>query len=567
HVPQMVSVALLVVSLGYVLIQKLRTKRLDAWGLFVAALSLGGVLAGKFSGPAPMNLAVFFLTMFLAQRAIPWTQWVLERLLKPKGSVLAHPPTPQDSASLKPNLPKGPVALGVLFVLSFFGLGFLGAATSWGALILVSAVSAGVLFLIGRRVVNVVREARKYPDFGYGAMKVAFMIGMAALGFFGGAFVFGLGALWQNISSALPMAFLGYWFGDVLLVKMLGAQPLSKFPRDFQRWNPIIQKVAAMDKNGEKKIPAPKAYLVPVRVINAGVVGRDEKHSSLFIFAGMRELPDEDFEAILTHEYSHITKRHVLVNTLSSVLATAIANTSYAFLWAAGAKTALVHFGLIANPVYGGLAGLVVGLVALLLTNVVARAVSKLFHSLQERAQEKTGATAKVQSWVGSAGTAVANTGPGLLKLFTALYAPVIAMFLQLGVSRVQELEADYYGARRSDNPQGLINVFEKLGRKPEATGFTQKQIDEEFRRVVRRSFWSWFFSPLSTLKSVVLNHANSIFFVETRVPLSSTYEQFLRRWFGPDWLEELHLTHPTLAHRVEKLKEMLGGRKGPPTE
>lgn len=54
--------------------------------------------------------------------------------------------------------------------------------------------------------------------------------------------------------------------------------------------------------------------------------------------------------------------------------------------------------------------------------------------------------------------------GGGITALLTLILAPIAAMLLQLGLSRQREYSADATGARMVGNPYGLISALEKLG-------------------------------------------------------------------------------------------------------
>lgn len=80
-------------------------------------------------------------------------------------------------------------------------------------------------------------------------------------------------------------------------------------------------------------LPLPKIYLIPDSAINAFACGRNPKHASIALTAGAAEkLQNEELEAVIAHELSHIKNYDILLMTVVIVLIGIIALLSDWFL-------------------------------------------------------------------------------------------------------------------------------------------------------------------------------------------------------------------------------------------
>jgi heat shock protein HtpX len=70
---------------------------------------------------------------------------------------------------------------------------------------------------------------------------------------------------------------------------------------------------------------------------------------------------------------------------------------------------------------------------------------------------------ARMGFWFGGGGEN-RERGGGLTALLMLILAPLAALLLQLGVSRLREFQADASGAQMVGHPYGLISALEKLG-------------------------------------------------------------------------------------------------------
>ena len=153
---------------------------------------------------------------------------------------------------------------------------------------------------------------------------------------------------------------------------------------------------------GRAGIPKPRIYWVPDRAPNAFATGRGPNHAVIAVTAGLLDLLDRDeLEGVLAHELSHVLNRDVLISTVAATLA---------------------------------------GTVSLL---------------------------ARLAGWTALlGGQRRDDDGPSpLAALVLMIVAPLIALIVQLAVSRSREFGADATGARLAGSPLGLASALDKLHR------------------------------------------------------------------------------------------------------
>lgn len=120
--------------------------------------------------------------------------------------------------------------------------------------------------------------------------------------------------------------------------------------------------------------------------------------------------------------------------------------------------------------------------------------------------------------WLGGGSGRSRNGNSSLLLLVAAILIPIGASFVQLGISRGDEYSADEYGAKLTRNPSGLISALNKISSKVQTKGFTRKGS-----------------SP----------------------PSPATGSLWIVNPFRGGSLVELFSTHPSLPHRVERLRKV----------
>lgn len=148
-------------------------------------------------------------------------------------------------------------------------------------------------------------------------------------------------------------------------------------------------------------IPKPKVCIVPTEVPNAFATGRNPKRGVLAVTEGiMRALSWRELEGVIAHELGHIRNRDTLVATVAATLAGAIGMASHS-----------AQFGMM----FGG------------------------------RDRETS------------------NPATMIMLLVMAIFAPIIAMMVQMAISRTREYGADRAGAEYTGDPEALASALERL--------------------------------------------------------------------------------------------------------
>lgn len=150
-------------------------------------------------------------------------------------------------------------------------------------------------------------------------------------------------------------------------------------------------------------LPMPRVYTVPSTSPNAFATGRNPKHAAIACTEGILKLLSKDeLRGVLAHEVSHIKNRDILITTIAATIAGVISYIANMAGWAA---------------MFGGFGG-----------------------------------------------NRDNNGGNNLVRLLVlAIITPIIAMLLQLAISRSREYLADETGAKTIHNPIALAHALEKI--------------------------------------------------------------------------------------------------------
>ncbi len=149
-------------------------------------------------------------------------------------------------------------------------------------------------------------------------------------------------------------------------------------------------------------IPMPKVYVIPKDTPNAFATGRNPKNAAVACTTGIMELlSTTELKGVIAHEMAHIKNRDILIATIAATIAGII---SYAAMMARFAA------------IFGGFGG-----------------------------RDGEG-------------------GQNIVSLLVlAILAPLIAVIIQLAISRSREYHADEIGAKMIHNPHALAEALHKL--------------------------------------------------------------------------------------------------------
>lgn len=149
-------------------------------------------------------------------------------------------------------------------------------------------------------------------------------------------------------------------------------------------------------------LPMPRVYVIPSAQPNAFATGRNPDHAAVAVTEGIMQMLDRDeLAGVIGHELAHIKNRDILIGTIAATLAGAITMLANMAQWAL---------------IFGGFGG----------------------------SDDDEGASP-------------------LAMLPMIIIAPIVAMLIQMAVSRSREYIADEEGARIAGNPRWLARALRKL--------------------------------------------------------------------------------------------------------
>ncbi len=126
-----------------------------------------------------------------------------------------------------------------------------------------------------------------------------------------------LGVGYIPLAIIASVMILAQWFfSDKIVLWSSGAKIVSK--EEYPSLHEIVERLST--NNG---LPKPKVAMVNSHVPNAFATGKSPKSSLVAVTTGILDLLDNDeLEAVIGHELSHVRSRDVLVLTLASVFST-----------------------------------------------------------------------------------------------------------------------------------------------------------------------------------------------------------------------------------------------------
>jgi heat shock protein HtpX len=207
------------------------------------------------------------------------------------------------------------------------------------------------------------------------------------------------------IVVAIAQSFSAYWWSDKVALAISGAHEVDKAqaPELYR----IVENLSIT-----AGLPMPRVYVIDDPSPNAFATGRDPQHSALAVTSGLlAKLDKPELEGVIAHEFSHVGNYDIRLSSIIVVLVGFVVLMSDFFLrytfWGGGGRRN--------NNSGDGQVGAILMLVGIVL----------------------------------------------------ALLSPLIAMLMQLAISRKRELLADADGALLTRNPNGLADALEKITTDP----------------------------------------------------------------------------------------------------
>jgi heat shock protein HtpX len=124
------------------------------------------------------------------------------------------------------------------------------------------------------------------------------------------------------VFGVLLTAAAAYWYGDRVVLGMLGAREL------------VAAEAPALHSTAERlaaaaRVAKPRLYLIPDGFPRALSAGRGPRGSAVVVSRGLLgALPPAELEGVIAHELAHVRSRDVLVQSVAVVLAVALVELS-----------------------------------------------------------------------------------------------------------------------------------------------------------------------------------------------------------------------------------------------
>ncbi|MCR4296418.1 MAG: M48 family metalloprotease, partial [Elusimicrobia bacterium] len=424
----------------------------------------------------------------------------------------------------------------------------------------------------------------KWPAFHYWAKSLLMLGSMAGIGVLLSFTVFGVTSLLTNLGIAAVLAFVPFFFAKKIIKLVMKAKPTTKEqdPEFFEIMEGLRDRInAGRRAKGKKEIPMPEMVIDPMDAPNAYATGRSPFAAMVGVTRGIKAMtlepeivrdgvvrliastdagtkefkvfrraiagsvsgvsadakPSEVASAVLkadraelkalgvrmlrgvlSHEFSHVMDRHMLSGSIGGAIASGVAFASYGVMWAVGHAKLVVQKALGMGPKQA---------------------------PEDERAASVEGPGSKTHAVDPISTGVILKSLPALLRLFAALWAPVVLQVLQMASSRNNEGMADEDGALLSEDPESLALALGLLTTWRPGAGFRLPGA------AVPRA---------ASLQHIMI--VNPLEQLEQAGALPKTSASG-----GPtradDLIFELFITHPNTGVRIRKLWDMSEAMRG----
>lgn len=154
-------------------------------------------------------------------------------------------------------------------------------------------------------------------------LKTVLLLGLlSGLLLAGGQALGGHNGLVLGLVIAIGINFFSYFFSEKLALAAYRAQPVSptENPEIYRRLGPLTQSLCRrMD------LPMPRLWVIPDESPNAFATGRNPRHASVAVTAGiLRLMNDHELAGVIAHELGHVRNRDILISSVAATIATAI---------------------------------------------------------------------------------------------------------------------------------------------------------------------------------------------------------------------------------------------------
>jgi len=147
----------------------------------------------------------------------------------------------------------------------------------------------------------------------------ALMTGLTLLFVWFGGMIAGQTGMILAFLAASGMNFYAYYYSDQQVLKHYNAIPV-----DHTSASGLYNIVLKLTQKAN--LPMPTLYIIPEQQPNAFATGRNYEHAAVAVTQGLLDLmTEEEVEAVIAHELSHIKHYDILIGTVTASIAGAIA--------------------------------------------------------------------------------------------------------------------------------------------------------------------------------------------------------------------------------------------------
>ena len=147
----------------------------------------------------------------------------------------------------------------------------------------------------------------------------ALMIGLTLLFIWFGGMIGGRTGMVIAFLIAGGMNFYAYYYSDKQVLKHYHAIPVDR--TNASGLYEIVERLTR-----RAGLPMPALYIIPDQQPNAFATGRDYEHAAVAVTEGLLDLlTEEEVEAVIAHELSHIKHYDMLIGTVAATISGAIA--------------------------------------------------------------------------------------------------------------------------------------------------------------------------------------------------------------------------------------------------
>lgn len=208
--------------------------------------------------------------------------------------------------------------------------------------------------------------------------------------------------LFVFVAISIGMNILSYWYSDKIVLSMYRAVPVTNESHP-DLWN-VVENLSIT-----AGLPMPRVFIIPESQPNAFATGRDKNHAAVAVTAGLLQVLNKtELEGVIAHELAHIGNRDILLSTVVVVLVGFVSLISDFFL-----RGHLFGFG--------------------------------------GRGGDRDNGGGQIQAIL------------MIVGIVLAILSPLIAIIIQLAISRKREFLADASGVLLTRYPEGLASALQKI--------------------------------------------------------------------------------------------------------